>query len=266
MVTARGFEAQRMRGLRNGALVVSGFLFLMVPWRLSGLPGPGRMTLLALHGLFWGLALLAYALWLDRMRFRVKGGELPAFGLMLIGLGVTLSQLLLYGRLQETAGSLIVSLASGVVLHRRRSLAAFQALLLLAWGTLSIHLAGWSGAATWLFDVILAGLFAFLLQHLLIRSTLALLRRIERQHQLLQANAALVKNLREATENVQTLSGLIPICAHCKKIRNDHGYWEQVESFLRSRSDAQFTHGICPDCRDRVQEEFRSLREGSAGL
>ena len=54
--------------------------------------------------------------------------------------------------------------------------------------------------------------------------------------------------LNRALANIQTLSGLIPICAGCKKIRDDRGYWEQVESYIAKHSDAKFTHGICPEC------------------
>ena len=260
MEAMRGFDAQRMRGLRAGALAVSRFLFCMVPWRLTGAPGPGPMRLLAGHAGVWGLLLLAYALWLNRLCHRGRSAEGPAFGLMVIGLGVTGSQLLLYGRLQETASILIVSLASGVVLQRRVSLVAFQAILLATWGWLAIHVGGWAQMATWLFDVVLAALFAFLLQHLLVRGTSALMRRIERQRELLEANAVLVAELRQAMQNVQALSGLIPICAHCKKIRNDEGFWEQVESYLHFHSEAQFTHGICPDCASVMREE---LKKGS---
>jgi hypothetical protein len=54
--------------------------------------------------------------------------------------------------------------------------------------------------------------------------------------------------LTQALGNIQTLSGLIPICAGCKKIRDDRGYWDQVESYIAKHSDAKFTHGICPEC------------------
>ena len=54
--------------------------------------------------------------------------------------------------------------------------------------------------------------------------------------------------LTQALANIQTLSGLIPICAGCKKIRDDRGYWEQVESYLAKHSEAKFTHGMCPEC------------------
>jgi hypothetical protein len=51
-----------------------------------------------------------------------------------------------------------------------------------------------------------------------------------------------------ALANIQTLRGLIPICAGCKKIRDDRGYWDQVESYITRHSEAKFTHGICPEC------------------
>jgi hypothetical protein len=54
--------------------------------------------------------------------------------------------------------------------------------------------------------------------------------------------------LQSAMANIKTLSGLLPICAHCKKIRDDKGYWNQIESYIRDHSDAQFSHGICQDC------------------
>ena len=52
---------------------------------------------------------------------------------------------------------------------------------------------------------------------------------------------------------------LLPICASCKKIRNDNGYWEQVETYIKSRSNAEFTHGICPDCVRTLYPEYQSI-------
>jgi hypothetical protein len=54
--------------------------------------------------------------------------------------------------------------------------------------------------------------------------------------------------LKIALANVKTLSGLLPICAGCKKIRDDSGYWNQIEFFIRDHSDANFSHGLCPEC------------------
>ena len=58
----------------------------------------------------------------------------------------------------------------------------------------------------------------------------------------------LIDKLREAAANVKTLSGLLPICSSCKKIRDDNGYWNQLEGYIRDHSGAEFTHGLCPDC------------------
>jgi len=58
----------------------------------------------------------------------------------------------------------------------------------------------------------------------------------------------LIGELQGAIAKVRTLSGLLPICASCKKIRDDKGYWNQIETFIRDHSEAEFSHSICPDC------------------
>ena len=63
-----------------------------------------------------------------------------------------------------------------------------------------------------------------------------------------QTLAARVAELQEALANVRRLSGLLPICAYCKRIRDDNDYWQQVETFVGEHTDAQFSHGICPQC------------------
>lgn len=66
----------------------------------------------------------------------------------------------------------------------------------------------------------------------------------------------LISELREALENVKTLKGLIPICANCKKIRDDKGYWNQVEEYIRARTEAEFSHSLCPDCKELLFKDF----------
>ena len=63
-----------------------------------------------------------------------------------------------------------------------------------------------------------------------------------------QALASRVCELQQALSNVKKLSGLLPICAYCKRIRGDRDYWTQIEQYLAEYSDAQFSHGICPEC------------------
>ena len=58
----------------------------------------------------------------------------------------------------------------------------------------------------------------------------------------------LTQQLQEALEKVKTLSGLLPICAGCKKIRDDKGYWSQIETYILEHTEASFTHGLCPEC------------------
>jgi PAS domain S-box-containing protein len=62
----------------------------------------------------------------------------------------------------------------------------------------------------------------------------------------------LIKDLQKALLEVKTLSGFLPICMSCKKIRDDKGYWEQVEVYIRDHSEAEFSHGICPDCLKKL--------------
>jgi hypothetical protein len=66
----------------------------------------------------------------------------------------------------------------------------------------------------------------------------------------------LIRELRSALDEVKTLSGFLPICASCKKIRDDEGYWNQLESYLQKHSNAQFSHGYCPDCAKKIYFEL----------
>ena len=71
-----------------------------------------------------------------------------------------------------------------------------------------------------------------------------------------EERAKLIEDLQEAVAEVKTLSGLLPICASCKKIRDDKGYWTQIESYIRDHSEAEFSHGICPECAKKLYPEF----------
>ncbi len=66
----------------------------------------------------------------------------------------------------------------------------------------------------------------------------------------------LIADLQKALQEVHALSGLLPICAGCKKIRDDHGYWKQVEIYIQERAPVQFSHGICPSCMKELYPEF----------
>jgi len=81
----------------------------------------------------------------------------------------------------------------------------------------------------------------------------------ERTRELSEANNMLSETndkLSRALAEVKTLSGFIPICAYCKKVRDDQGDWKQVEDYIASHSNAEFSHGLCPDCLARLYPEF----------
>jgi PAS domain-containing protein len=69
---------------------------------------------------------------------------------------------------------------------------------------------------------------------------------------------ALVQRLEETLASNKVLKGMLPICASCKKVRNDQGYWNGIEEYLRTHSDVLFSHGICPDCAMRLYSEYVS--------
>lgn len=64
------------------------------------------------------------------------------------------------------------------------------------------------------------------------------------------------KELEKALSEIKVLTGLLPICTTCKKIRDDQGYWNNLESYIHSRSEVQFSHGICPDCAKELYPEY----------
>lgn len=68
--------------------------------------------------------------------------------------------------------------------------------------------------------------------------------------------AQVIVALQEALAKVKLLSGFLPICASCKKIRDDKGYWQQIEAYIQNHSNAEFSHSICPDCCKQLYPEF----------
>ena len=65
-----------------------------------------------------------------------------------------------------------------------------------------------------------------------------------------------LQDLQDALKEIRTLSGFIPICASCKKIRDDKGFWKQVEVYIQERSDVQFSHSVCPECKIKLYPEY----------
>ncbi len=86
-----------------------------------------------------------------------------------------------------------------------------------------------------------------------------LLARVEVGRRMVEMQDALlvkIEELRQALNQVKTLSGFLPICMHCKNIRDDKGYWERVETYVSSHTGTQFSHGICPECMKKHYSKY----------
>jgi PAS domain S-box-containing protein len=80
-------------------------------------------------------------------------------------------------------------------------------------------------------------------------------RDITQQKQLEKERKKLVQELQESLKAIKTLQGILPICSSCRRIRDDKGYWKQLEAYITDHSDAQFSHGYCPECGQKALEE-----------
>jgi two-component system sensor histidine kinase VicK len=87
-------------------------------------------------------------------------------------------------------------------------------------------------------------------------SAVTAFRDISSQKELEQERSQLILAYEDALNNIKTLKGLVPICASCKKIRDDKGFWNHLEVFIQQRTNAEFSHGICPDCAKRLYPEY----------
>jgi GAF domain-containing protein len=96
------------------------------------------------------------------------------------------------------------------------------------------------------------------------RSLIEFLEMIGEHVGLAVRNAMTHTKLKAALEEIQRLRGILPICCHCKKIRDDRGYWTQVEVYIRNHSEAEFSHGICPDCEQKLYPNLTECGRSSA--
>ena len=91
--------------------------------------------------------------------------------------------------------------------------------------------------------------------------TQGIARDITARKQAEEEREKLISKLQEALDNIKTLKGLLPICASCKNIRDDRGYWNQIEAYITYHSEAEFSHGICPDCAKKLYSDLLSVSD-----
>jgi CHASE3 domain sensor protein len=102
------------------------------------------------------------------------------------------------------------------------------------------------------FASLLAFVFLCITYHL-IRAYITKRRKVARERE------TLIEELQQALSQVKELSGLLPICASCKNIKDDEGYWSQIETYIREHSAAEFSHSICPTCIEKLYPEFAHI-------
>jgi hypothetical protein len=192
---------------------------------LQALLGPDEMTLHAHEGGYH---------WMAAFPIRDYWGELnpqrPPVGMILISSDATESQLLLQANLQQNIISAVV---------------ACLVLALLLWFALQF-------TARKLERLVEEGREQLEIKNLQLQDELTAKDELQQQRE------TLIADLRIALEDVKALSGLLPICSYCKKIRDDEGYWQRLEAYIENHSDAQFSHGICHDC---LEENFPEMQQ-----
>lgn len=250
-------ERRILRGYRWIALVIGFYQFLLLPVYFLNYP-PG--TPWVYSPLVSGSLLLSTWWVLKSPRLDVDLAGWIAVGGLTILLGQILMNLLAQHSLRFTSDLMLVVAGAPIVISRRARYFGFLAMILGGW----LLLVGFAGLRDellhWgvgLASASIVSLILFLHLRQVRRSQEDLriqdrLREREKEH--------LIAWYSDALENIKTLRGLIPICAHCKKIRDDAGYWQQVEHFVKERSEAQFTHGICPDCAREMMAELKQSK------
>jgi hypothetical protein len=90
---------------------------------------------------------------------------------------------------------------------------------------------------------------------------------VNKIRELYEGQKTLASNLQKSLDEIKVLRGMLPICASCKKIRDDSGYWQNLENYIRDHSEADFTHSICPECMEKlypdIYEKIKGRKKGN---
>ena len=252
-------ESQSLRAYRNICLWLGHYFVLLTLFRLLYSRPEVLKRVLALESLV-ALALF-YSAGLLIHRLVPRLGGLENFGLLLLGFALGNNVFLmawLPGEVQ-LVNFVLVQVVAGVALRSVWRFAFAQCLcVVLALASL----AHWvdPGLIPGNGFVILSGaLLSTVTWRYLNRLIAALSQLREKDKVILRQRSRLVRDLRESLANIRTLRGLIPICAHCKRVRDDAGFWQQVEAYVHERSEAKFSHSICPACMVDVANDLRRM-------
>lgn len=236
-------------------LSCNGWLLLVLAGNIMGGRIPTPMNFVLGGAMIVGLA--PY-LWARLVRLETGAAMWLAYAFTMATVGMaTLGTI----RAPSLGFFLILVVSSGLVFGRRMMLAMIVLSSMAVAGLIWAENQHWLpipdyrvGVTQW---VTAAGFFAWMggvtmaatrqIRHALARAEREVEERRRAEHELRESN----RQLEEALGRVKTLSGLLPMCAWCHKVREDEGYWSQLESYLAARTDATITHSICPQCREK---------------
>ena len=255
----QSLENQLVQGYRIAALILGLFFLVLIPWRMIGSVHQAAGPFLAWEAVLLGITFLCLAAWMPKLRARAGAAENLAMILVVGGLINNVSLLVLLRDPEQAANFMLILVGCGLIRQSRRRFLLIQILVFSIWATASLLLLDFRYFSTWGFPVLCAFLLGLATHIFMSRLLRAMEVYRSRDHILLRQRTRLITELRVALEGIKTLRGLIPICAQCKKIRNDEGYWQQVESYVGEHSEAEFTHGLCPGCTQDLRDEFERV-------
>jgi len=257
-------EVPYARGTRWGTAVIGAYFLALMPLYLSARANWREWTSTGVT-FAAALVLLGVAFTLRRVPEEPGRSEQLATRAVAAVLVQVLTNILVGQSLNTTSDLMILMVALAFIVRRGPAFFAMLALSVIPWTVAAVLDHSDPQFRHWAIGMVSALLVSLVL-HLHLRRMWTFQEDLVRQdRRLMEEKAALVRELEAALDSVKVLKGLIPICAHCKKVRNDKGYWEQVETYVRQRSEARFSHGICPDCLEAVREEVEQIKKDPSG-
>jgi len=245
-------------GYRIASAVLGTYYLILIPIHFVAQP-PGVGPLMIVPNLLTAAVFLGSSLGIFKKWILPSQWSLIAITCLLAPTANHLLLMGLTGRLELTSDLMLVVAAASVVSPRLKLHLIILGSCLASWvvGVLVIQPRG--DSLHWGMGLLSASLVSLALHGIVSRLSLLQARLRVRDAHLAERQKRISHDLREALKNVQILRGLIPMCGHCKKIREDNGYWTKVESYIEKRSEAEFTHGVCPECETQLKREFEKL-------
>jgi len=251
---------QMLGAYRQASLWLGHFYLFITIWRALFRLGPGR-PILILESLLACATFYGIAAFIRPMAKALGHLENIAFLMFLVILANNTVLVAVLRAPGAISLFMLTQVMAGAALRSRARFLVLEAVTVAVWGFACHRWLPGPWSENFDFFMVLSGLLSGSILFGFIGNLVGSLTRLRaKDHQLLTQRSALVHDLQEALASVRTLRGIIPICSYCHKVRNDEGYWNQVETYLASHSDARFSHGICPQCMAPLQAEMDAMK------